>query len=263
MKKKVILNRIKAQTSVFIIVAVIVVAVIIGVYYLNQGKTQSNIQKVFSSLGITAQASVIESSILNCVEEVSEDSLTVIGIQGGYYNNPGNSFDLGWAFIPYYYDKGDFLMPKTETIEKELSDYVKDNLGICLENIETEEFEMKFKDSKTTSNIKENKVEFEIDLTITMTKGDLSSEFELENHPITVNSKLFEILEVATYITDSHREDPEMICINCVADMAEIRDLYIDMVDFGAEESTTLNIISENVSSGETYIFEFLNRYPV
>lgn len=257
-----ILNKVRAQTTIFIIVAIVVVAVILGLFYFSQGKTQSNLENVFSNLGITTQASVIESSILSCVEEVSKDSLVVIGIQGGYYNDPGNSFDLGWAFIPYYYDKGNFLMPETEIIENELSDYVEDNLGICLEGIEPESFEMKFKNSETTAKIKENEVEFKVDFSITMTKGELSSDFELKNHPVFVESKLFEILEVTTYITDSHKEDPEMICINCVADMAEIRDLYVDMLDFGADESTTLVVISENMTSAEPYVFEFLNRYP-
>lgn len=256
------LNRIRAQTTMFIIVAVIVVAVIVGLYYLNQEKSQSNLEKVFSNLGISTQASVIESSVLDCVDEVAKDSLVVIGIQGGYYNNPGNSFDLGWAFIPYYYDEGNFLMPENSIIEKELSAYIDDNLKFCLADFEFEEFQMNFKNSKSDSKIKQKEVEFEIDFSITMTKGDLSSEFELKNHPVIVESKLYEILEVAQYITDSHKEDPEMICINCVADMAEIRGLYVDMVDFGADESTTLNIISENMTSAETYVFEFLNKYP-
>ena len=44
-----------------------------------------------------------------------------------------------------------------------------------------------------------------------------------------------------------------------IAEMAEEKDLYVDMLDFG--EDSVLILISENYTSEDKYIFEFLNRY--
>jgi len=253
----------KAQTTVFIIIAVVIVAVAIGVFYLNQTSKQTDLKKVFTKLGITEQASTVQSSILNCLDETAENSLVVVGIQGGYYNEPEKFFDLGWAFIPYYYDNGEFLKPSTQTIENELSTYVDDNLGYCFETLEYENFDLTYKISKTKTEIKQGEVSFKTDLSLTISKSDLTADFELKKHPVVIESSLYDILEVADYITESHKDDPDMICINCVADMAEIRNLYVDMIDFGDDETTTLTVISENYTSSEPYIFEFLNKYPI
>ena len=51
-----------------------------------------------------------------------------------------------------------------------------------------------------------------------------------------------------------------MICASCVSDMAEERNLYVDMLSFDTSD-TTLVVISENMTSTEPYVFEFLNKY--
>ena len=53
-----------------------------------------------------------------------------------------------------------------------------------------------------------------------------------------------------------------MICINCVSDMAEERELYVDMLDFG-DNSTTLVVVSTNMTESYPAVYEFLNKYPV
>ena len=251
---------VRAQISVFVIVAIVIVAIVIGFVYLNQSGSGNELEGVLSKLGVSSSASVIQSSISNCLEETSKDALVLVGIQGGFYNQPKKSFDLGWAFIPYYYDQGEFLMPSKKEIEEELGSYVDENLKSCINNLNFMDFEVSSKLSKTSVEINEGEVSFEIDLTMGFSKEEVSVEYKLENQPLVIDSQLYEILEVAQYITDSHKEDPEMICINCVADMAKIRNLYVDMIDF-SDEVTVLNVISENVTSADPYVFEFLNRY--
>jgi len=249
-----------AQTTVFIIIAVIVVAIVIGIVYLQTTQKSSDMEKVFSKLGITSQASVAQQSIQECLKDVSEGALTVIGIQGGYYNKPQESFDLGWAFIPYYYNEGKFSMPSTKTIEDELADYIDDNLGVCIETLEFEDFTASYQQSKTSAEIKKQEVEFTIDTKLTLTKQDLSAEYELKNQPINIESQINDMIKIAKYYTDSHKEDSDMICISCLADMAEEDELFIDMLDF-EDGVSTLVVISNNQTS-EPNVFEFLNKYP-
>ncbi len=251
----------RAQITAFVIIAIVIIAVISIVIYFNKTQSKTKLESVFSKLEIKTEASKVQYSILECLEETSKDSLAVIGIQGGYYNKPEKSFDLGWAFIPYYYYEGVFSMPTIEKIEQELSSYINDNIKTCIENLQYDEFNIIYSISETKSLIGEKDVSFETDLTMNFKKSDLSSEFELNKYPVKFESALSDILEVASYITESHKEDPDM-CISCVLDMAEERNLYVYMIDFG-DETTTLIVISENYTSSDPYVFEFLNKYSV
>jgi len=252
----------RGQTTVFIVIAIAIVAIVLIVFYLNKSNSQTELADKLSQLGITTQASSVQSSIFNCLEETSKASLSVVGIQGGFYNTPERYFDLGWAFIPYYYDKGDFLNPTTDKIEEELGDFIDDNLGFCLEELPFEDFEISYENSNTIAKIDKKDVTFTIDSKIIIKKSELSTEYEISNFPVEIESSLSDILEISDYITESHKEDPDLICISCVADMAEIRRLVVDMIDFGGDDPTTLVVISENYTSSDPYIFEFLNRYP-
>jgi len=252
----------KAQITVFIIVGVIIIASVSGAVYIGKAKIESDLsEKYFSQEGIKPQLNNIQESILNCIDITTEDSLIIIGIQGGYYNEPSEFFDLGWAFIPYYYNQGAFLMPSKEKISTELRDYVNENLKYCIDEINIGDFTLDYNTPKTSVNIKDASVLFKIDSSITIEREGNKIKFETKKHPIEQASKLSEIIEIASYITNSHKEDPDMICINCVAEMARERDVYVDMLDF--DETTTQIIISENKSSEEPYIFEFLNKYTV
>jgi len=248
-----------AQTTIFIIIAIILITVIIGIIYLNQTKNQKDLEKIFSRLKINKQASAVESSIIECSNEISKQALETIGVQGGYYNKPSKSFDLGWTFIPYYYYEGEYLMPKTEIIEKELSDFIEANLETCIKTIETESFEIKHKDSITETEITKNQVTFKINPVFTLTKDDRSSEFKMGEHPVIIESKLSDFLEVAYYITESHKQDPENICLTCLSDFALEKELEIEALDF-ADETNVLFVISTNKTS-DPNMFEFLNKY--
>ncbi|MBD3252370.1 hypothetical protein GF386_01415 [Candidatus Pacearchaeota archaeon] len=252
----------RGQVTVFVVVGIVVVAAVgLGIYLTSVSPGEED-RAYFESGEVASLMNNVKNSIFSCMEQNGRNALIVIGVQGGYYNPPQDYFDLGWAIIPYYYDKGRFLMPSDSVIEKELASYVDDNLGLCLDRLDFEGFDLDYESSRTTASIEQGQVTYTIDMPITVKRENKRMVLQLAENPVSVTSSLSEILEVADYITESHKEDPEMVCISCVADMAEERDLYVDMLDFD-EESTTLVVISENRTSEEPYIFEFLNRYPV
>jgi len=250
----------KGQVTVFIIVGLLIVGIVGGVgYSIKVQKDAELSEEYFSSIDIKPQVNNIQSSILNCMDKVSRDGLEEIGIQGGYYDKPKKFFDLEWAFIPYYYYEGDFFMPSKKTIESELSKYVNDKVIVCLDEIDSGNFKMNYKTANTRTFIREKEVEFNIDLGIEIAKESNKITLELEELPVFVDSALTSILEVAEYYTYTHKEDPKMVCISCLGEMAEERDLYVDTINF--DENSILVVISENMTASEPYAFEFLNKY--
>ena len=250
----------RGQVTIFIIIAILIVTVIIFILFLVKTKSTSELDKeFFSQANIKPSLQNIQSFILDCMDETSKDALNVIGVQGGYYLKPEKAYDLQWVFIPYYYHKGEFLMPSKQRIESELNNYVDDQLRDCIENGEFNDFRLSYDSSRTRSMIKPGEISFEIDMPIQIKKEDNVVTIELEDYPITRNSSLYEILEVAEYITESHKRDPELYCISCVGEMAEEKDLYVDIMRF--TEDSMMTVISENYTSSEKYSFVFLNKY--
>jgi hypothetical protein len=200
-------------------------------------------------------------SIQGCMKESAVDALDVIGVQGGYYKEPDKYLDLGYAFIPYYYYEGEFLMPEITLIEKELASYIDDSLSYCIDRIDNQGFSLDYNKRVTKATILEKEVKFDIDLALSIKYLRKSTIYQFNDISIFHNSKLFDILEVAKYITNSHKQTPDMVCISCVSEIAKEKGVSVDMLSFG-DEKTTLIVISENITAVEGYNFEFLNKYP-
>lgn len=250
----------KSQASVFVIFAIILVVAGGLAYVINRNISVAKSDKeFFSNEAVKPGFDSLKNSISDCMTNTASDSLEIIGIQGGYYNKPKEYFDLGWAFIPYYYKQGVFLMPAKEEIENQLSSYVDDNIATCINNVQKGDFGVVFSKAKTKTEIEKENVKFTIDMPVTISKEGKTIGLSLKENPVVLNSKLYEILEIAKYISDSHKEDPDMICISCVAQMARDREAYVDMINF--DDTSTLVIIYENVTSSVPYNFEFLNKY--
>lgn len=250
----------RGQVTVFIIVGILIVGIVGGVgYAVKVNKDAELSEEFFSSMAVKPELNNIQSSVLNCMESVCKDGLETIGIQGGYYEKPEKSFDLEWAFIPYYYYEGEFYMPSKKTIESELGKYVNDNLNVCLDEIDSGDFELSYRTANTKTFIREKEVGFNIDLGVGIEKEGNKITLELEDFPVVIDSALTGILEVAEYYTYTHKEDPKMVCISCLGEMAEEKDVYVDAINF--DENSILIVISENMTASEPYAFEFLNKY--
>jgi len=250
----------KGQTTIFIVLAIVIV-IIIALFFFLKDTTEDRGRDYFIEQGLQPSINNVQNFIVDCLETNAKDAVVKIGIQGGYFNKPSNFFDMQWAFIPYYYDQGSFLQPSLNKIESEISDFVNEFLPFCIEDIVIEDILLKQESIKTITKINPGEVEIQSDMQITITKGDQTALIELTSYPTRLNSKLNEMYEISEYIIDSHREDPEFICINCMADMAEEKGLFVDMLSFEVP-FTTLFIISEDTDSTNPKILEFLNKYP-
>ncbi len=256
----------KAQATIFIIIAIVILGgVAISLFAFKN--TSSSVGDFSSNPDVQAQFNNIRGSIENCMKYVSEDGVDIIGMQGGYYVLPEkDSFDLMWISIPYYYDRGRFLMPSDAEINKQLGLYVNDNLPDCLNEINFSGFTLDYPSKfLTTAVVKPDEVVFRIDMPVTIAREGKTFRLNLRDNEIVVDSKLFEMIEIAKYITGSHKEDPDRICISCVEKMASERKMRVDIMNFNEDKATSLIVISssnnETANNKPPFIFEFLNRY--
>lgn len=248
-----------AQVTMFVIIAIAIVAIIVVVFFvLNSNGIK---KQTTSDLEIKAKSDSAIASVLGCMKDISSDSVEFIGLQGGYYNAPNDSYNLNGTLISYYYKDGVNLMPDETLIQKELGDYVNDGLLYCLNLTKANDVELSYNKASTKVQINEDEVVFNIDMPISIQKDGRTTAIELKNSPIAVDSKLFGMLEIAKYISDSNMKDNSTFCISCIGHMADDRNLSVDIISAQANK-TNLIVISQNISRDiHPAYFEFLNKY--
>src|SRR3989338_10270654 len=124
----------RGQMTYFILIGVIIFIAAGFIFYVNNQKTEeTEIGKINNDLSGTTP---IRLFIENCLENTAKHGLIYIGRRGGYYQlrKPyikNKNFDAPfylYGFIDY--------SPSLEDIEKEISEYINNNLPICINNFE-------------------------------------------------------------------------------------------------------------------------------
>jgi hypothetical protein len=252
----------RSQITIFIVIAILLVATVSVVFYVSKGSKNEVLQKsFFGKLGFKNYIDEAKDSISQCMISDTQDALKTIGIQGGYYKKPDKYVDLGWAFVPYYYYQGQSLMPSKTNVEEQLSMYVDDKFTGCLNDLGFKDSNIEYKNSNTKVSISKGQIVFKIDMPVSIKKDSEVTTIDLKDNPVVYNSSLYDILEVSDYIIKSHKENNTMICINCVVQMAKERNLYVDILNYPKDKDTVLVMVSENYTSSQPYLFEFLEKY--
>jgi len=252
----------KGQVTIFIILAIVFVTIIGLILFINSGaEKEGRGRDYFEQQGIRPSLANIQDFIVECHEEISRTGLDYIGLRGGYYEVPDYYFDMGWVFIPYYYYEGLILMPEIKEIESEISNYVDDNINNCFEKINFKNFDLEYGDSETRTRIDKKKVVINTKLSVKVEHEGEITDFRLSEYELSIESYLNEIYEVADFITESHKKNPELMCINCIIELAKERDIYVDFISIS--DDSTLVMLLENKTTEKPYIFQFINKYNI
>ena len=230
----------KAQATIFIILAISIVA-IIGIFFLvkSSDTDQFNID-----------TSRVYSFTESCIKQTATEIIYDVGEQGGYYFAPEPRTSSG---IPYYNSKN--LPPKIETIEKEISLYTKEKLPFCTKNfLNFNDLTIKQGEIEVTTKIKDNEIIINTIYPIQIEK-DGSTAYLRDFNDIQIPIRLGTIKKAVDEIAINQR-NKEGICLDCLINVTEKYDLYIDMTDF--EEGIVIFIKDkQSIIDEEKFLFIF------
>jgi len=135
-------------------------------------------------------------------------------------------------------------------------------LFFCIEGfIEFPDLDIKQGEIKSKVKISDEGVVFEVDYPITISKGENTYRFDkFEN--IEVPVRLRTIYDVAIKVIDEETSNGDF-CINCIDDIMEEHDLYLEMWDYD-EETVVFNLVDFNSQiNGKEYKFYFASKYEL
>ena len=203
----------RAQVTVFVIVAIVVVVAVLGFLFLR-----GNIS--FGS-GVPASLEPAYNYFLNCLEADTDSGVDILGSQGGYIYTEELIFDPGSSYMPFsselnflgnpvpywYYVSGNGIqkeqIPSRNLMEEHLAKFVEDKIKSCDFNVLAEEgyvVEAAYtvNEPKASVQIGDSSVEVALDFPLVISKSGESAT--VRSHNVKVNSQLGKFYDVAREI---------------------------------------------------------------
>jgi len=256
----------RGQLTIFIIIAIVIVAIVFGYLFLS------------GTLSVTSIPPNIQpaySSFLTCLEEDTNTGISVLESQGGYILLP--DFEPGSTHMPFssqlnflgnpipywYYVSGNNIqksqVPTKGDMEKQLGAFIESRVRDCnLRSYYDEGFLISMSNEpKADVNIKDNEVEVNLDLTLTIEKENDTAL--IKNHKISQSSKLGKLYDSAKTV---YEEEQKNLLIEQELRDKGIIDLLINLLENNELKLSTLgikdsNILGENLNY---YLFELMSQ---
>jgi len=200
------LPRKRSQVTIFIIIAIVLIAGVVG-YFLFKDKLVSS--------GIPVSMQPLYSTFIQCLEDETKIGINVLEGQGGYIELP--DFEAGSAYSPFgsqlyflgnpipywYYVSGNNIereqVPSVKNMEDELENFIEEKIKGCVFDSYYEEgFEIQQGEPNADVVIKKNSVNVVLGMNLNIAKGD--ENVLIKSHNVDVKSNLRELYESAREI---------------------------------------------------------------
>ena len=195
----------KAQVTIFIIIAIVVVSAVIGYFTLRSSFVES----------IPEDLRPVYDYYVSCLEATTKQGVSLLGEQGGYIEVP--DFEPGSAYMPFssqldflgqpipywMYVSGNNLLreqvPTKSRMEKDLEKYVSDRVGDCdFSDFEKMGYDVYVGEGGVEAKINKLDVDLEVNNRLTIFKGEQSAV--ISSHKVLLNSKLGKFYDMAVEV---------------------------------------------------------------
>jgi len=235
----------KGQVTVFVVIGVVIIVLIIGFFYFKS--SDHNLEQ------INPEIRPLYSFFGNCIEESEKKIIEDLGFTGGIYKEEKS--------LTWYFYKGESYIPNGKEIESNLSFALKKDLKKCFNGLlnNFKDFDIEGRESTVSTMIEDDKLIFNINYPLTITKDD--KLFVLEEFDNEIEVRFGIIYNAALRIIQDQIEHPNSLCMTCIGKFAIENDLYIEIEYY--DNSSLIFIIKDENSkiNNRAYEFMFINGY--
>ena len=219
----------RGQAAAFIIIGLIVLIIVIGVIAVRKGFLQDLFEKISTERRtIPQQIRPVQDFLDSCVSQITKEGIADVALHGGYlsfkedtipttpFTPLGNSLEIipntDFRTAVWFRETGNGIQelnaPTKQDVENSIAEYVEDNFVVCVSNLTqftTEGFTATARDSpKATIQISRDQVSSVVKFP--MEVKVLDTNFSLEKHQATVESKLGKLYQMAIEIQNSENK---------------------------------------------------------
>lgn len=202
----------KAQITIFIILAILIVAGVALLFVFKDRIFQPSIPK---------ELEPVYSYYLSCLQGETENAVAILGTQGGYIEPP--DFSAGSEYMPFsselsflgigvpywYYISGNGIkreqIPSKEKMQEQLNNYLNERLNECdFSQFEQQGIMIYFGEADVSASIEESSVSLDVNQDLSITNGEIT--WSGNSHSVSVKSSLGKFYDLAAKVYSNNKE---------------------------------------------------------
>jgi hypothetical protein len=117
----------RGQITIFVIIAIVIV-VAIAAFFLIKSQTSS------FNKSIPSDIQPVYHYVDTCFKNSFEESLFLVGLQGGYTASPQNSLQTNLTNVGFAFTDNQIVLLPKQYVEKKMNDYISLNVKKCLDD---------------------------------------------------------------------------------------------------------------------------------
>lgn len=245
----------RGQVTIFIVLGIVILVVFGLLFFVRGNVVEKSFEEEMNALTVPAKIQSVKLYFDNCVEDLTEEGLSKIGEQGGYfdlpediafrsYTNPfSNSLEVydGLNVAYWYYESANGIemsqIPSLESMELELENYINENFKECYYNIYSFEQDgyVLGLTSLVVSDVKINKNNVQVSVSAPISVNYQEVNTNINKHMVLVNTKFGEMYDSA--ISIMNKENEEMFLEEKTIDMMVVYDeIPFSTTEFSCEK---------------------------
>ncbi|HLD87539.1 MAG TPA: hypothetical protein VJB12_05775 [Candidatus Nanoarchaeia archaeon] len=251
----------RGQVSLILIIGVAILLVAVLAFQISSKNGQSEERQALD--GATGKDAV-NVYVEECVKSAGEDAVSLIGLQGGYFEVPDDIiYSEEGIHTSYYFKEGISSVPSIGTIEEELEKAVESFLPLCIGDFapfREQGIEVSQGIASARVSIPKKGVVVDVFLPLSFEMGGNSfsqQEFRAELSQV----RLREVHDAIEEFILLQREFERTVCVSCMIDIGEKYDIRL----YGErkENLTFLFIAADNQTmiGNSALYFVFANKY--
>lgn len=240
----------KGQTTLFIIIGIVVVAVALVIYFFYP--------EIQSGLGLTEENP--SQFIDSCIKQKIIDTIEILSMQGGsvvpehYIVYNGNNIEY-LCYTNEFYRTCVVQQPLLiEHVEKDIEEEIKGTVRNCFlelkQNYESDGYNVNMQTGETNIELLPKRIIGNFNYSLTMTKGGESTNYE--KFDVIVHNNLYELLSIANSIIEWEARFGD---VETTTYMAYYRDLKVEKKK--QTEGSTIYILTDTNDDNQ---FQFASR---
>ncbi len=202
----------RGQATVFVILAIIIVASVLGYFVLRERVVKKE---------VSANLKQVEEYFLNCIEDETKIGIEILGSRGGYiylpefvpgseYMPTSNQLNFLGSPIPFwYYVSGNNIVgeqaPSKKDMEKQLEKYLDENLDCDFSDFRARGYEIDLGSIKSKVVIFDGKISVDVKADLDVSFGGESYRFT--EHKGEIGSKLGKFYDEAIKIYNYEKKE--------------------------------------------------------
>ncbi len=253
------MNSKRGQVTIFVIIAIVIIAGVVLVFSLNKGS-------FFNSKNKDVQD--VQDHVDVCLEKSLKSALFSNSIQGGYFDTPLDSvhyqsreYNLD-QIIPYYLENGVDKAINRENLEVELNKAVKNNINDCL-NFSQFNSEVNYSSENFIfdSSIADDSVEISAIMPLYIARNG-STSF-LKDFKTLVPTLYGDYYRLALSMNEEQKNYPDSVCLSCFDSLAQNYSMEVFTNEI-TESSSQVNIyylISNQSKNDPVKFYSFAHKF--